>query len=442
MSEDKQKQKMQFDYSFDFQKKILALLVRDFKFLTEYGYNIINPKYFDSFYHQFICKNIIKYFTEHGEAPDQVNLESLVVDSAKKTRTDDEALNNMLDEIYEIFNMELNSMGFVKDKVLKFVKRQNLIRGLDQLGGLLDSDDDYDKAVSIIEKAVHVGHSNDLGMNFAKSYKELPKLYREEYGIGNLVKSGLPTLDRFMGGGFYNDFLYVISGPPGRGKTSLMSAMAANCMIRGNGVFYYTFEVPAVEIMFKVICAITKLSHDEVISGDDSLFEDKIKIFDKYSKQLQIKKYGGRTISTHGIRSHLSRTRTVEGIKPSIIFVDYADYILPTSGESDSSYYDRGNTYQDLLNLAEEYNCPVVTASQPKVAAWEKDTIEEADLAESSKKAQLARGIITINQTAAEEEENYMRLYTAKMSKGVKSRSVKISVDLGRCQFRELKQVN
>lgn len=442
---DKHTEKPKFDYALDFQKKILALLVRDIDFLRQYGYDIINPKYFDSFYHQFICKNIITYFTEHANPPDQTNLESFAVDAAKLTRMDDEAINNILDEVYEIFNMDLEDMGFVKDRVLKFIKRQNLIRGLDQVAGLLDKDDDYDQAISIMEKAVNVGHSVDLGMNFAKNYRKLPGLYQKEYGLKSLVKSGIPKLDRALGGGFYNGFLYVISSPPGTGKTSLMSQISGNVMPRmrqGQGVFYYTFEVPDVEIMFKVICSVTGLTHDEVISGDQELFEERIKIFDKFSKNLQIKKFPGGTITTHGLRSHLSRTKGVEGYAPGLIMVDYADYILPTGGSQDSSYYDRGDTYQDLLNLAEEYNCPVITASQPKVYAWSKDTIEEGDLAESSKKAQLARGIITMNQTEAEQEKGYMRLYTAKMSKGTKGVFVKLAVDLERCQFKELKEIN
>lgn len=428
-----------FDYSIEFQKRILSALVRDIKFLTEYGYDIINPAYFDNWYHQFICKNILRYFVQHREPPDQVSLETVVLDAAKMTQMDDEGINNLFDDIHEIFHMDLDNMGLIREKIISFVKRQNLIKGIDQVGDLLAKDEDYDKAVAIIEKAVHVGHSVDLGLNFGKSYRDIRKLYNEEYGLENLIKSPFPALNRVMGGGFYRNFLYVITAPPGRGKTSLLSNIAAHSMIKGHGVLYYTFEVPEVEIIFKVICAMTGMTHDDIISGDSELFEKRIQFFDKFSKNLQVMKFPGHTVSTHALRSHASRVQTVERFKPSLILVDYADYILPTMGSTDSSYNDRGDTYQDLLNLGEEYHVPVITASQPKVSAWDKPIIREEDLAESSKKAQLARGIITMNQNDDEAEAGKMRLYTAKMSKGVTGAVVPIAVDLPRCQFKELR---
>lgn len=440
MSEPKDEQ-LKFDYSFEFQRKILAFLVRDLQFLTMYGYDIVQPRYFDSFYHQFICKSIIRFFRKYGRTPDKEGLEAILVDSGKTSRMDDEAIQNILDEVYQMYTMDLENMDFIGDKLLKFIRRQNLTRGLNQIGELLDSDEDLDSAVSIMQKAVTVGHSVDLGLNVGNDYTKLKGLYQKEYGLQNIIKSPIEDLNRALGGGFYKKFLYVVTAPPGRGKTTFMAWLAAYMMRKGFGVYYYTFEVPEIEILFKVVSSITGITHDTLLDSSEEQFKEYLSRMAPFAKQMQIKKYAGKSISVHGLRSHASRAKTVEGVTPGIIFVDYADYLLSTLGTKDNSYFEGGDVYQDLLNLAEEYNCPVITASQPKVDAWSKHTIEEGDLAESSKKAQLARGIISMNQTQEEHDNNYMRLYTAKMSKGMANKTIKVQVDLAKSHFAETRKV-
>lgn len=430
-----------FDYSFDFQRKILSFLVRDLQFLQVYGYDIVQPRYFDNFYHQFICKSIIRYFKQYGQTPDKEGLEAMLVDNAKTSRMDDEAIQNILDEVYEMYTSDIENLDMVGDRLLKFIRRQNLIRGINQIGELIDEDENYESAVTIMQKAVNVGHSVDLGLNFEKDYTKLKGLYQKEYGLQNIIKTPLEDLNRALGGGFFKKFLYVITAPPGRGKTTFMSWLAAYIMQKGHGVYYYTFEVPEIEILFKVVSATTGITHDKLLDSSDEEFKNYLSTLKPFAKNMQIKKYPGKSISVHGLRSHASRTKSVEEVNPGIIFVDYADYLLSTLGEKDNSYFQGGDVYQDLLNLAEEYNCPVITASQPKVDAWSKPTIEEGDLAESSKKAQLARGIISMNQTKEEHESGYMRLYTAKMSKGAANKHIKVVADLERSRFTEPRKV-
>lgn len=426
-----------FDYSSDFQKKILSMTVRDQQFLSLYGADLVKPTYFESFYFQFIFKNIIQYFNAYRQVPDKANLNSHLVDQAKVAKMNEEAVYTMMTIIEDVYSMELNDLAYVKDKVLRFAQRQNIKQAVLKIVDLLDKDENLENSISIIERAVNSGFQVDLGVNFEQDYCNLQTMYREEYSPQQTLTTSFPTLDRYLLGGMYRKFLYVLVAPPGRGKTTMLTNMICANMMQGKNIVFYSLEVPEVEILFKVISRMTGLTHEDILNLPKDKLDAYLNSMQTFSKKLHIKYFDPSSISVNALRSHLSRLRSTYNFRPDMIVVDYADNMLPSTGSKGSMYDDGGTVYADLVALGKEYNSVLLSASQPKVEAWEVETIVKRHLAESSKKVHIAHGVISLNQTPEESEQGIMRLYTAKMRKGIEHKTVPIRVVRETSSFME-----
>jgi len=56
------------------------------------------------------------------------------------------------------------------------------------------------------------------------------------------IKTGIGTLDRMLGGGFYNGAACMVKGAPGTGKTTLGLQFLAAGIENGEAGLYVTFE--------------------------------------------------------------------------------------------------------------------------------------------------------------------------------------------------------
>ncbi|MBN1830004.1 MAG: hypothetical protein JW884_12805 [Deltaproteobacteria bacterium] len=59
------------------------------------------------------------------------------------------------------------------------------------------------------------------------------------------VKSGMPTLDRYLEGGFEGGELYAVSGPTKNGKTLFCQSLTVNMDRQAQPSLWFSFEVPA-----------------------------------------------------------------------------------------------------------------------------------------------------------------------------------------------------
>ena len=75
------------------------------------------------------------------------------------------------------------------------------------------------------------------------SYELEAKLTEQRDSVLN-VKSGIPSLDRYIDG-FRDGELYAISGPTKNGKTLLAQTLTANFSSQSVFPLWFTFEVPA-----------------------------------------------------------------------------------------------------------------------------------------------------------------------------------------------------
>ena len=89
--------------------------------------------------------------------------------------------------------------------------------------------------------------AQDKGRDLATSQQAMSEFcfaHRVEVdGGGGYVTTGLPSLDRLLGGGLVNGGLYVLAARPGMGKTALALQLADHMAQTHGGVLYVSLEM-------------------------------------------------------------------------------------------------------------------------------------------------------------------------------------------------------
>ena len=171
-----------------------------------------------------------------------------------------------------------------------------------------------------------------------------------------------------------------------------MVNVGANAAKAGLNVIHYTLELNE---------AYVGLRYDSVFTGiaaQDLKFniEEVKKTVGNMKGDLIIKQYPTKSASVSTIGAHIEKCR-VQGFKPDLVIVDYADLLRDISGGREVRHM-LGNIYEDLRGLAGEHEIPVWTASQANRSALEEDIIGAEKIAESYSKIMTADFVVSLSR--------------------------------------------
>jgi len=109
------------------------------------------------------------------------------------------------------------------------------------------------------------------------------------------------------------------------------------------------------------------------------------------------------------IRSRINDKILTDGLQPDVIIIDYADIInMNELHLSERGRHDQ--TWKTLKNIAKEYNCLVLTATQGNRQSFEQATMHERNISEDARKMAHVDAMFTLNQTAKERTSGVMRV--------------------------------
>ena len=134
----------------------------------------------------------------------------------------------------------------------------------------------------------------------------------------------------------------------------------------------------------------------------------------KLTGELIIKYYPTKTASVSSLKAHLDKL-ILQGKKPDIVIVDYADLLRSTNGKGrDSLHQELENIYEDLRGLAGEYEVPVFTASQANRSSAESDIITGEQVASSFAKIMIGDFVISLSRKVTDKIAGTGRWYVIK----------------------------
>jgi replicative DNA helicase len=162
--------------------------------------------------------------------------------------------------------------------------------------------------------------------------------------------------------GFGDGDLIIVAARPAMGKTSLVLNMALRNLEIGNGVAFFSLEMPSEQIFLRLLSSKTNIPMGNLKSGD--LSDEEWSRLSKNLNELSQKKFfvdDGGMLNINQVRSKLRKLKTAHP-EVKIAIIDYLQLMSGTT--SRDRHLEVSEISRGLKMLARELNMPIIALSQ------------------------------------------------------------------------------
>ncbi len=261
-----------------------------------------------------------------------------------------------------------NTQAYVKELKDKALKRHLLTLTTEIKRVTVEEELPSEEVIDIVEKKLYEITQENQSADFldAPTITDATLAYIEEMkSRGDSVLVGVDTgfaeLNR-MTTGFGKGDLVILAARPAMGKTSFALNMVQNLMDKGKGVAFFSLEMPAEQLMLRLLSIKTSIFLQKLRLGDLNDEEQK-RLNAAVAEMRRSKLYvdDGGSVNIHQLRSKL---RKLKSKHPEIemCVVDYLQIMNGTGGKD--RHLEVSEISRGLKMLARELEMPIVALSQ------------------------------------------------------------------------------
>ena len=184
--------------------------------------------------------------------------------------------------------------------------------------------------------------------------------------MGNSKLIGVDTGFRNLNdktSGFGKGDLVIVAARPAMGKTALVLNMALRAIERGEGVAFFSLEMPAEQLMLRMLSAKTSIPLQSLRVGDlrDEQWSQLAAAVDDISRRKLFVDDGGYA-TIHHVRSKLRKLKT-QHPEISMAIIDYLQ-LMSGEGSREGRQQEISEISRGLKQLARELQMPIIALSQ------------------------------------------------------------------------------
>lgn len=404
-------------YEFDagFQKKIVAMLMRDEVFLQRVE-GLVDPVYLDEDANAWLVDLTNRHFKTYRQVPSG----TIVLNEIRTAKSAGAIKEEFVDELKEVLKHvygkpDLSNRDYMAEQVAKFARERAIEEALIKSADIVEKKGDFEKIRKMLSSALDVGQQDGLGaIDVCADIED-----RVNRRVAALSATRLPTgittgykdLDNALyHGGWGRKELSLLMGGPKSGKSIGLQDFAVNAQREGYNVLFCTLENSkdvTADRMDANICDIAVKD----LGTNPTKVTSSLKAFAAKAGILKIHEFATKTFKCSDLRRLIRRYQS-QSILFDLIVVDYADIMLPEERYDEER---RGLTeiYGGLRAIAQQENVAMLSATQTNRAGAKASTATKTDVAEDINKTRLADILISINADVDEKARNEMRLYFA-----------------------------
>eukprot|EP01155_Anaeramoeba_flamelloides_P044823 Anaeramoba_flamelloidesc38465_g1_i1.p1 GENE.c38465_g1_i1~~c38465_g1_i1.p1 ORF type:complete len:432 (+),score=12.80 c38465_g1_i1:219-1514(+) len=191
---------------------------------------------------------------------------------------------------------------------------------------------------------------------YIKRMKELGN----QYLIGETT--GFLELDKKTTG-FNSGDLVIIAARPAMGKTALVLNMTLKNVEQGKGVIFFSLEMPAEQLMLRLLAAKTSIPLQNLRKGD--LDDQQWSVLTSAINSMNTKKLfvdDGGSLNINQLRARVRKLKQNDENNISMVVIDYLQLMQGTGGKD--RHLEVSEISRGLKMLAREMEIPVIALSQ------------------------------------------------------------------------------
>jgi len=344
-------------YNLDIERGILSAILFDGKVYEDVA-AILKPKDFYLPFHQAVFETMEELYKK--DLPiDEIFLKD---ELSKKNKFDEELFFEILGtapiEAVEAYARELKDLATKRE----LIHLSNEIKKI-----VLEEDKRAIEEVEEIQsKLFNIATSNLSGdfKNSSKIINDTLEFIKKQAAKKNKIVTGLDTgfseLNR-MTSGFGEGDLIILAARPSMGKTALALNIGLNVLKQNKGVAIFSLEMPAEQLMLRMLSAAAKIPLQDIRRGNMSE-EDWSKLSqisdEMANKPLFIDDEGN--INIHTIRAKLRKLKA-QNPNLSLAIIDYLQLI---NSDLKERHLAIAEISRSLKLLARELQIPIIALSQ------------------------------------------------------------------------------
>jgi len=409
-----------------FQEDLCQLILEDRAFADQMV-EVLNLEFLELKYLRVFIEKIWSYKDKYKTHPDAKRM-AMVVRTDLETEMDSVKVQ-IRDFLAKVISNKLDygSEKYIKDKALDFCKKQKLKEALMKSVSLIKNSS-FDEVASVINEAISLGCDMDFGHDYIKDFEE-----RFKVSARNPVSTGWQVIDDLCLGGLGEGELGMIIAPTGAGKSMVLCHLGSAALKQGKNVVHYTLELSDKIVANRYDSCITQIPLNDVLTRKEDIMD----LVTDMTGRLIVKEYPTKSASVVTIRNHLEKLKARE-FKPDLIIIDYADLAKPTGDSRTEKRHQLESIYEDLRGLAQEFACPLWTASQTNRSALNAEVITIESVSEALNKCFVADFIASVSRTMQDRENNTGRIIVNKNRNGADGMLYDLFMDTSNVQIKVL----
>ena len=386
-----------------FQESLCQLMLEDRPFCDQIS-EVLDTNFLELKYLQVFVNILSEHRERYKTHPNYDTMSTYIKADLGKY---DDAVQTQVRAFYtRVLSSEVSDPDFIKDKAIEFCRKQVLKEAMLQSVKLIKSSS-FDEIQKVIQKALTLGTDNNFGHDWLLDFEK-----RFELRSRNPVTTGWERIDDICKGGHGSRELGVVIAPTGAGKSMVLVHLGAQAVMQGKTVVHYTLELADTVVGGRYDSCITTIPLNDLYHSKEMIYEKVQEI----PGRLIVKEYPTKSASSATLRNHIEKLRK-RGINPDIIIVDYADLLRPVKSTSEKRH-ELETIYEDLRAIAQDYECPVWTASQTNRSGLNAEVITMEAISEAFNKCFVADFIFSLSRTATDKQANKGRIFIAKNRNG------------------------
>jgi replicative DNA helicase len=410
----------------DFQEKLVQLILEDRAFCDQIK-EVLDIGFLELKHLQIFTRKVFEHKDKYNTHPSYKTVATILrTELEDENEATQQQIRSYFARIYKS-DAGVESAEYIKEVSLDFCKKQKLKEAMMKSVNLLQRSS-FDEISDIINNALKLGTDNNFGYDYLKDFEK-----RFELKSRNPVTTGWVELDNISKGGLGHGELGVVIAPTGAGKSMALVHLGTEALKAGKNVIHYTLELQDTVVAIRYDSCLTGVPLNDVYGFKDLVYEK----VEELEGQLIVKEYPTKSASTNTIKNHLDKLHR-RGIEVGAIIVDYADLLRPKTLNREKRI-ELESIYEELRAIAQEFSCPVWTASQTNRSGLNAEVITMESISEAFNKCFVADFIFSLSRTVEDKVTNTGRIFVAKNRNGPDGIIYPIYMDTGKVDIKVFK---